>query len=243
MTETEVQAEEAEPVAGEKSADVKEPPFPEMNRRIEALDPPRKLRAKVVHGFGRGSKVLGFPTANMEVKWDKQDSPEALTADEKNILDFARECRTGIYYAWAQVVDGQDQGVYKVAMSIGWNPTFTDVKAKTIEPWILHDFKEDFYDCELRVLVCGFVRPEVKFDHFPHLITAIREDGDFCRTALDSVLDLKEDSFFLQPAAATKEEEAAATSSPEVHKCVQPCTSLLQALALSVGLCRSKPAS
>ena len=28
-------------------------------------------------------------------------------------------------------------------MSMGWNPTFDDVKAKTVEPWILHDFDED----------------------------------------------------------------------------------------------------
>ena len=33
--------------------------------------------------------------------------------------------------------------VHKVAMSMGWNPTFTDVKAKTVEPWILHTFDEE----------------------------------------------------------------------------------------------------
>ena len=32
-------------------------------------------------------------------------------------------------------------------MSVGWNPTFKDLKYKTIEPWILHDFEEDFYGC------------------------------------------------------------------------------------------------
>merc|ERR1712129_579425 len=73
----------------------------------------------------------------------------------------------------------------KTAMSVGWNPTFTDVKAKTIEPWILHDFAEDFYNCELRLVICGFVRKEIKFDNFDDLIVAIREDGDFCRDALD----------------------------------------------------------
>lgn len=26
---------------------------------------------------------------------------------------------------------------------MGWNPTFEDVKAKTIEPWILHHFDEE----------------------------------------------------------------------------------------------------
>merc|ERR1712150_218940 len=104
----------------------------------------------------------------------------------------------GIYYAWAQVVDGPDRGVYKAAMSVGWNPTFTDVSAKTIEPWILHDFDEDFYDCELRIVVCGYVRPELKFDRFEDLIDAIKGDGAFCREVLDApeYATLASDGFF-----------------------------------------------
>jgi riboflavin kinase len=162
------------------------------------LEPLPKLKSKVVHGFGRGSKMLGFPTANMEVKWNLEKEPDKLTPEEKDILNFAQSCEAGIYYAWAQVVDGADQGIYKAAMSVGWNPTFTDVKAKTVEPWILHEFPEDFYDCELRLAVCGFVRKELKFDNFDDLIVAIREDGDFCSAALDeaSCQALVSDSFF-----------------------------------------------
>merc|ERR1712139_656263 len=111
---------------------------------------------------------------------------------------FAQSIQPGIYYAWAQVADGPDRGVYKAAMSVGWNPTFTDLKAKTIEPWILHDFAEDFYDCELRLAVCGFVRPELKFDKFDELIVAIREDGKFCEEALDNgeAAKIAADEFF-----------------------------------------------
>eukprot|EP00929_Paragymnodinium_shiwhaense_P026290 TRINITY_DN15669_c0_g1_i1.p1 TRINITY_DN15669_c0_g1~~TRINITY_DN15669_c0_g1_i1.p1 ORF type:complete len:220 (-),score=57.15 TRINITY_DN15669_c0_g1_i1:97-666(-) len=159
---------------------------PEFERVRKVIEPaPRRLKAKVVHGFGRGSKLLGFPTANMEIRWDKEEDINSLDAEQREVLDFARTCETGIYYVWAQVADGKDRGVYKAAMSVGWNPTFTDVKAKTMEPWILHDFPEDFYDCELRLVVCGFVRPEVKFDVFDELIAAIREDGEFCGKALD----------------------------------------------------------
>mmetsp|Transcript_119908 Transcript_119908/g.334530 ORF Transcript_119908/g.334530 Transcript_119908/m.334530 type:complete len:210 (-) Transcript_119908:55-684(-) len=158
---------------------------PSIGRKRDTLKPMPKLRAKVVHGFGRGSKVLGFPTANMEVRWDKEQEPEALQPQEREILDFAKSCRPGIYYAWAQVATGPDRGVYKAAMSVGWNPTFSDVKAKTIEPWILHDYTEDFYDCELRLIICGFARPEIKFDKFEDLIMAIKEDGVFCGEALD----------------------------------------------------------
>ncbi|CAK0883952.1 unnamed protein product, partial [Prorocentrum cordatum] len=141
-----------------------------VERSQQDFDVPKKLRAKVVHGFGRGSKTLGFPTANMEVKWDKGETPEDLKPEEREILEFARTCKAGIYYAWAQVADGPDRGVYKTAMSVGWNPTFTDVKVKTIEPWILHDYGADFYDCELRLVVCGYVRDELKFEKFDELI-------------------------------------------------------------------------
>merc|ERR1712176_1596896 len=169
-----------------------------VERVQKTMEPLPRLKSKVVHGFGRGSKMLGFPTANMEVKWNLEKEPDKLTPEEKDILNFAQSCEAGIYYAWAQVVDGADQGIYKAAMSVGWNPTFTDVKAKTVEPWILHEFSEDFYDCELRMIVCGYVRPEVKFDGLDPLIKAIREDGEFCSAALDEpdVAALASDDFF-----------------------------------------------
>lgn len=176
----------------------------EVSRVTRVLDPMPKLKATVVHGFGRGSKTLGFPTANMEVKWDSEQTPEMLQPHEQDILRFAQGCEAGIYYAWARVVNGKDDGVYKVAMSVGWNPTFTDVKAKTIEPWILHDYPEDFYGCELRIVICGFVRPEAKFDVFDELIVAIREDGEFCRAALDEpeMAAVRSDPFFSDPGSA-----------------------------------------
>ena len=66
------------------------------------------VRGKVVHGFGRGSKQLGFPTANL-------DSLEAKA--------FAAKYSTGIYAGWAKVVGGRDSHVYPAAISVGWNPT------------------------------------------------------------------------------------------------------------------------
>ncbi|GJZ11350.1 bifunctional riboflavin kinase/FMN phosphatase [Tanacetum coccineum] len=47
-----------------------------------------------------------------------------------------------------------------MAMSIGWNPFFNNTE-KTIEPWLLHKFDEDFYGEELHlVVVVGYIRPE-----------------------------------------------------------------------------------
>ena len=84
-------------------------------------------------------------------------------------------------------------------MSVGFNPTFGDVKRQTIEPWILHDYGGlDFYGATLKLIVLGWVRGEEKFDGLDPLIEAIRADGDFCREALeDPVLKAFEtDAFF-----------------------------------------------
>lgn len=61
---------------------------------------------KVVQGFGRGSKTLGTPTANLQ-----QDVVDQLPPDFK----------TGIYFGWAKVDDGP---VYPQVTSVGWNPYF-----------------------------------------------------------------------------------------------------------------------
>ena len=66
------------------------------------------LRGTVVKGFGRGSKTLGFPTANLE---------------SEQISSFVNKSPTGIYAGWARVLNGPDSGTYPAAISVGWNPT------------------------------------------------------------------------------------------------------------------------
>ncbi len=68
------------------------------------LDSPLLLSGEVVKGFGRGSKELGIPTANLPV--------EALG----NALD---EIPAGVYYGWASV-GSHDSEPCKMVMSIGW---------------------------------------------------------------------------------------------------------------------------
>ena len=42
------------------------PPFEDMISGVVPLEPVWKLKGKVVKGFGRGSKELGIPTANLD---------------------------------------------------------------------------------------------------------------------------------------------------------------------------------
>ena len=172
-------------------------------RKLACIEPVR-LRAKVVHGFGRGSKQLGFPTANLQVCWDM--GLQDLTEQERTVRDFAETHRTGIYCAWGSIEEGVGgELVHKVAMSMGWNPTFPDVKAKTVEPWILHNFDQDFYGCHLRLLVLAYIRPELKFDSTEQLKQEIAADGEFCSAALDGeLLSFQTDPFLLSAWPAPK---------------------------------------
>ena len=76
---------------------------------------PHYASGTVVKGFGRGSKQLGIPTANYP--------------DE--IVEKLPECFTqGVYYGWAQVDDGP---VYKMVMSIGYNPYYNNEKKTMVK--------------------------------------------------------------------------------------------------------------
>eukprot|EP00798_Chlamydomonas_sp_ICE-L_P013724 gene13724-19622_t len=62
-------------------------------------------------------------------------------------------------------------------MSIGWNPFFNG-KEKTAEPWILHDFDNEFYGVEIRIMLVGYIRPEAGFTTLQNLIDRIKLDGE-----------------------------------------------------------------
>ncbi|CAL5411153.1 unnamed protein product [Camellia sinensis] len=120
----------------------------------------------VVKGFGRGSKVLGIPTANLSTK---------------GYSTVLSEHPSGVYFGWAGL---STRGVYKMVMSIGWNPYFSNAE-KTMEPWLLYDFDEDFYGEELRLAIVGYIRPEANFPSLESLIERIHEDRRIAETALE----------------------------------------------------------
>lgn len=133
---------------------------------------PIRMKSKVVRGFGRGSKDLGIPTAN-------------LSRDEYEGPDFdVLPC--GIYWGFARI--GQE-AAYKAAISIGYNPTYGN-SIKTIEPHLIAPTTDkrrhasscgetvlrDFYDEPIRVSVVGYLRPELPFEGLEKLVEAIKND-------------------------------------------------------------------
>ncbi|EAY78833.1 hypothetical protein OsI_33938 [Oryza sativa Indica Group] len=134
----------------------------------------------VIKGFGRGSKVLGIPTANLPAE---------------NFSDVLSEHTSGVYFGWAGL---STRGIFKMVMSIGWNPYFDNTE-KTIEPWLLHDFGEDFYGEELRLVIVGYIRPEANFPSLESLIERIHEDARISDKALNLPLYAKyKDSPYLR---------------------------------------------
>ncbi|GKV30920.1 hypothetical protein SLEP1_g39687 [Rubroshorea leprosula] len=156
------------------------PPFQDW---IEGTLPmePWYIGGHVIKGFGRGSKLLGIPTANLS------------TQGHSSVLS---EHPSGVYFGWAGL---SRRGVYKMVMSIGWNPFFNNAE-KTIEPWLLHEFNENFYGEELRLVIVGYIRPEAKFPTLESLIAKIHEDRRIAEKALDLPLYSKyQDDPYLKP--------------------------------------------
>jgi len=144
---------------------------------------PFYTQGEIVKGFGRGSKELGIPTANLSES--VVDSlPKALT--------------TGIYFGLSNVDDGE---VYKTVLSIGWNPFYNNTK-KSLEAHLLHAFPKDFYGSKLRLIILGYIRPEMNYDSLEKLIEAINSDIAVAKDELDkSEFSLfYNDKFFSMPA-------------------------------------------
>ena len=108
---------------------------------------------------------LGWPTANLD--------PAAF----ESTLDSEEE---GVYVGWATLEDGQGAAlppaarvVHKAVLSIGWNPTFHNEK-RTVEAYLCHEFERDFYGASMRLIVCGYVRPQARSTstHRTHTHTA-----------------------------------------------------------------------
>lgn len=53
--------------------------------------------------------------------------------------------------------------VYKAILSIGTNPHFDGVET-TVESYLVHQFEQDFYGADMALLICGYIRPMLKFN-------------------------------------------------------------------------------
>jgi riboflavin kinase/FMN adenylyltransferase len=114
---------------------------------------------EVVHGDHRG-RLLGFPTANLEVRAERIMPPNGVYAG----------------YAWV----GEER--YGTVMNLGVRPTFND-HDRLLEVHLL-DFDGQLYGTDLTVEFVERLRPEVKFDSVEALIAQMRGDRAKARNIL-----------------------------------------------------------
>jgi len=150
---------------------------------------PIRFISKCCKGFGRGSKDLGIPTANVS----KDDVSCTISVDS---------LPTGIYWGYARIGDNEASSApspdategslgrtFITAVSIGYNPTYGN-EEKTIEPHLIaptdhpkrhssscnETLLQDFYGETIRLSVVGYLRPELPFEGLEKLTLAIKKD-------------------------------------------------------------------
>ena len=118
-----------------------------------------QIKGEVVTGRNRGGKLLGFPTANINLHDELCPKP-------------------GVY---AVTVESMGK-TFKGVANIGYSPTFDDYEF-TVEAHIL-DFDNDIYGQTIRVNFVQRIRDEIKFSSIEELSDQITKDVSFARCVL-----------------------------------------------------------
>ncbi len=126
------------------------------------LGHPFEARGIVVQGDQRG-RLLGFPTANVEV-------PIAICVPAD-----------GVYAGWYHRPDGSR---HACAINLGRRPTFYEHAEHSLLEAHLLDFAGDLYTETARVEFTNFLRSERKFDGIDALISQLKNDIDHARGVL-----------------------------------------------------------
>lgn len=136
----------------------------EVDIAARLLGRPFEARGVVVRGDQRG-RLLGFPTANVEVP-----NQICLPAD-------------GVYAGWYERPDGS---VHPCAINLGRRPTFYEHADHSLLEAHLLDFADDLYGEAARVRFVEFLRSERKFDGIDALVAQLKHDVDAARRVLEA---------------------------------------------------------
>ena len=158
-------------------------------RELHVLCPFIRIEGVVEHGFGRGSKSLGYPTANLN------------SVSSSSVFSFLQSptCKDGIYIGWVKLPTTKEP--FEAAISVGLNPTFSDSKTRLIEAYLMNYTGADFYGQHVRILICGYIRTSIKFDSVDSLRSEIARDVAFsleCFQKEVRLLDAMHDVFLLE---------------------------------------------
>jgi hypothetical protein len=138
-----------------------------------------KITSTVVKGFQRGSKMLGVPTANLEIN----DTNKAIVNEHYNGVYF------GLLEFKSKILNNhiKTNHPYKSVLSIGYNPYFDNL-VKTIEVYLIDYNGDDFYGEEAELTITGYLRSESSFETFSELVTAIGYDITVSNNILNKLI-------------------------------------------------------
>lgn len=128
------------------------------------LGRPFQARGVVVHGDQRG-RLLGFPTANVEVP---------------NVICLPAD---GVYAGWYLTPEGTRR---PCAINLGRRPTFYEHADHSLLEAHLIDFDGDLYEQKARVEFTHFLRSERKFEGIEALVAQLNHDVEHARDVLDA---------------------------------------------------------
>ena len=190
------------------------------------LDEVCLLRGEVSTGYGRGSKKIGVPTANLKAS----DLASKGTVEMRDRSGGARSgtleaLPRGVYVAWAHLRGT----VHPAVVNVGLSPTFEEAEnpEPIAEAHLLDPIDADFYGEELALLLLGYVRPERKFPGFDELVAAIRADIDTAGRALTEpeFAAFRDDKALLADGAGADETVTLALLNPGLNPSPSPSPS------------------
>lgn len=135
------------------------------------LGRPYAVRGEIVHGAGRGGPLLGFATANMDVRGLVMPPP-AVYATSTAMASFPALDENGC----TEVEPPFTEPLMPSMTSFGHNPTFGE-GSLTLETHIL-DFRDDIYGRHMELLFLGKLRDEMKFSGPEALIAQLDADRE-----------------------------------------------------------------
>jgi FAD synthase len=132
---------------------------------------PFEVSATVVHGFERGGKLLGTPTANLD--------PQQLET-----VPWMKLMKDGVYAGFARL--GADPTWFSTVCSLGDNPHFRNTD-RSLEVHLLGYTGPDFYEQTLHLTLVAWIRHMKSFTSTALLIESIAEDKKMAKRYLASV--------------------------------------------------------
>ena len=166
-----------------------------FNRKLKSMANedqfPCFIEGQVVKGYGRGSRELACPTANIE----------------KSVVNLVN-LSNGVFYGFAQLLpttksdsiqtNSPDSQVFMCCTNVGYCPQYGNSQ-RSIEAYIFNDFGRDFYDEHLKIALCAKIRNEMVFKSIDELKIQIHNDLETTRIALEvdkQFEDMRNSPFF-----------------------------------------------